>query len=199
MTCIGVFNTLSLFFYRPLRDQFMIACIFGYLEEIQTLLNELKSKQTDINVLDANQKTCLHNAIENNRDSVVDILLKNQADRNIPDANGNSVLHIAAMKGSIEMTKKILEHGASKHLKNNAGNTPSDVTKEITCLNGHNFVHTNEYESWSCDSGLQNCKCKSFGDHGSCYTCFECNFGYCCDCYQLIQKNQIEIAELLNN
>ena len=42
--------TFSLFFYRPLRDQFMMACRLGELEEIQTLLNELKTKKIDINV-----------------------------------------------------------------------------------------------------------------------------------------------------
>ena len=177
----------------------MMACISGELEGVQSLLNELKTKETDINVQDANQKTGLHHAVEKNHDSVVDFLLKNQADVNIPDTNGNSMLHIAAMKGYIEMTKKILEHGALKDLKNNAGKTPSDVTKEITCLCGHNFVHANEWKNWHCDSGLQNCKYNSPGDYGFCYTCFECNFGYCSDCYQLIQMNQIEIAELLNS
>ena len=188
-----------MFFYRPLRVKFMIACTLGKLEDIQTLLNELKTKETDINDQDANKKTGLHHAVENNHDSVVDLLLKNQADVNIPDANGNSVLHIAAMKGSIGMTKILLEHGASKDLNNNAGKTPGDVTKEITCLSGHNFVHTNEWEEWWCDSGLQNCKFKSSGKYGFCYACFECDFGYCSDCYQLIPKNQIEIAKLLNN
>ena len=90
------------------------------------------------------------------------------------------------MKGSIRITKILFEHVASKELKNNAGKTPGDVTKEITCLSGHNFVHTKEWKSWACDSGLQNCKCKSFGEYGFCYACLKCNFGYCCDCYQLI-------------
>ena len=132
---------ISFFFYRPLEDQFMFSCQYGELEEIQTILDEFKTKDTDINVQDANQKTGLHHAVENNHDSVVDLLLKNKVDVNMADANGNSVLHIAAMKGSIGMTKIILEHGASKDRKNNVGKTPGNVTKEITCLSGHNFVH----------------------------------------------------------
>ena len=67
----------------------MMACRFRELEEIQTLLNELKTKKTDINNQDANKKTGLHHAVENNHDSVVDFLLKNKADVNIPDHNGN--------------------------------------------------------------------------------------------------------------
>ena len=141
----------------------MFSCQYGELGDIQSLLNDLKTKDTDINVQDANQKTGLHHAVENNHDSVVDLLLKNKVDVNMADANGNSVLHIAAMKGSIGMTKILLEHGASKDLNNNAGKTPGDVTKEITCLSGHNFVHTNDRKNWYCDSGLQNCECKSFG------------------------------------
>ena len=128
-------------FYRPLKDQFMMACISGELEDIQSLLNELKNKEIDINIQDINQKTGLYHGVENKHDSVVNFLLKNKADVNIPDANGNSVLHIAAMKGSIGMTKILLEHGASKDRKNNVGKTPGNVTKEITCLSGHNFVH----------------------------------------------------------
>ena len=67
----------------------MMACTSGDLEVIQTLLDELKIKDIDINVQDANQKTGLHHAVENNHDSVVDFLLKNKADVNIPDSNGS--------------------------------------------------------------------------------------------------------------
>ena len=95
----------------------MFSCQYGELEEIQTILEEFKTKNMDFNVQDAHQKTGLHHAVENNHDSVVNFLLKNQADVNIPDCNGNSVLHIAAMKGSIGMTKILLEHGALKDLK----------------------------------------------------------------------------------
>ena len=191
-------NSSIYFFHRPLEYQFILSCQYGELEEIQTILDEFKTKNIDINVQDINQKTGLHHAVENNHDSLVDFLLKNQADVNIADCNGNSVLHIAAMKGSIGITKILLEHGASKDLKNNAGKTTGDVTIEMTCLSGHNLVHTNKSKYWSCNSGLQNCKYKSFGDYGSLYSCVECYFGYCCDCYQLIQKNQIEIAKLLD-
>ena len=189
---------LSFFFYRPLEDQFMFSCQYGELKEIPTMLDKFKTKDIGINVQDSNQKTGLHHGVENNHDSVVDFLLKNKVDVNIGDSNGNRVLHIAAMKGSIRMTKILLEHGASKVLENKTGKTPGDVIKEITCLSGHNLVHTNELKEWYCCSRLQNCKCKSFGDYGFCYTCFECHFGYCCDCYQLIQKNQVEIAKLLD-
>ena len=139
----------------------MMACISGELEDIQSLLNELKTKDTDINVQDANQKTGLHHAVENNHDSVVDFLLKNKADVNIPDAIGNSVLHIAAMKGSIGMTKILLEHGASKDLKNNAGKNPSDMAKGNTCPSGQelefidNKTTQARYSKFICNSCLQ--------------------------------------------
>merc|ERR1712110_713359 len=109
---------------QPLKDQFMMACISGELEDIQTLLKELKTQGIDINIQDAKQKTGLHYAVENNHNSVVDLLLKNKADVNIPDANGNSVLHIAAMKGFITITKVLLKHGAKIDAKEIHGFTP---------------------------------------------------------------------------
>ena len=136
----------------------MMVCKSGELEDIQILLNELKTKDTEINIQDANQKTGLHHAVENNHDSVVDLLLKNKVDVNMADANGNSVLHIAAMKGSIGMIKILLEYGATKDLNNIAGKTPGDLAKENTCLSGHEleFIDNQStharYSEFVCDS-----------------------------------------------
>ena len=178
----------------------MMVCKSGELEDIQILLNELKTKDTEINIQDANQKTGLHHAVENNYDSVVDLLLKNKADVNIPDANGNSVLHIAAMKGSIGMTKILLEHGASKDLKNNAEKTPGDIAKENTCPKGHKLDHIEDPNGWRCNSGFQSCKkFPAFEIYGPHYRCLECNFDNCLDCYKLKENNQTEITKLLND
>ena len=132
-------SIISSFFYRPLEGKFMFSCQYGELEEIQTILDEFKTKNMDFNFQDGNQKTGLHHVVENNQDSVVVFLLKNKVDVNISDTNGNSVLHIAAMKGSIEMTKILSKHGASKDLKNNTGKTPGDMAKGNTCLSGHDL------------------------------------------------------------
>lgn len=186
----------------PLEDRFMEACQSGILKEVQTILDELKAKNIDINFQDANQKTGTHYAVENNHDSVVDFLLKNQADVNIPDINGNSVLHIAAIKGSIRMTKILLEHGASKDLKNNAGKTPYQVAIENTCLSGHEleFIDNQsthaKYSEFGCDS------CEKISSDPR-YHCSICPFPHghdeCLACFQLKEKSEVEVANLIEH
>ena len=180
----------------------MMVCKSGELEDIQILLNELKTKDTEINIQDANQKTGLHHAVENNHDSVVDFLLKNQADVNIPDTNGNSVLHIAAMKGSIGMIKILLEYGATKDLNNIAGKTPGDLAKENTCLSGHEleFIDNQStharYSKFGCDS----CEKISSDPRYHCSICpFPDGLDLCLDCFEMRKKSKIEVAKLIDH
>ena len=102
----------------------MLSCHYGELEEIQSLLNELKTKEIDINVQDANQKTGLHYAVDNNQESVVKYLLENNANANLSDFHNNTPLHISCEYGYVRITELLLSNGAKTDLRDNDGDTP---------------------------------------------------------------------------
>ena len=102
----------------------MMACISGELEDIQSLLNELKNKKIDINVQDVNKKTGLHYAVENNQESAVKYLLENNANANLSHFHNCTPLHISSQRGYIPITELLLSNGAKTDLRDNDGDTP---------------------------------------------------------------------------
>ena len=102
----------------------MISCQSGKLEEVQTILDELKTKKIDINVQDANQKTGVYHAVENNHESVVEYLLENNANVNLSNHHNSAPLHISSEHGYVRITELLLSNGAKTDLRDNDGDTP---------------------------------------------------------------------------
>ena len=77
----------------------MTACQSGDLEDVQTILDELKTKNIDVQ--DANQKTGV----------------------NIQDADGNSGLHLAASGGHLPVVEFLVSEGADVNTTNDDNET----------------------------------------------------------------------------
>ena len=71
--------TLYIPFYRPCVDRFISACRSGNLENVVTILEELKKEGEDVNVQDDNGISGLASAAAGGHESVVKYLLDNQA------------------------------------------------------------------------------------------------------------------------
>ncbi|MBN1818944.1 MAG: ankyrin repeat domain-containing protein [Sedimentisphaerales bacterium] len=93
----------------------------GHAEIVKQLLD------SDPNLLHVRNKygdTALHEAIQNGREEVVNVLLEFGSDIGAVDNFGNTPLHEAAVNNRPELIRLLLQKGADLQAKNNYGDTP---------------------------------------------------------------------------
>jgi len=85
----------------------------------------IRTFETDINAIDEDGRTLLHNIIMNNDlDKFKGIISDPRLDVNIPDANGYMPLHWAAEIGNDFIVSKLIQAGANVDPINKYGDTP---------------------------------------------------------------------------
>lgn len=82
---------------------------------------------TDINAVDVDGTTALHEAVLNGHTECVRILLDHGADVNIQNADGNTPLYLAVRRRHVECIKLLLAYGADVNIENNNNVTPVHV------------------------------------------------------------------------
>lgn len=91
---------------------------------------------TDPTLIDENQNTLLHHAVNEGQLDIVQLLLQHHADPNAQNKCGNTPLHRVSSHYDITMATQILNYGASPNIQNDLGQTPlhSANTAEMISL-----------------------------------------------------------------
>ncbi|KAL7055412.1 hypothetical protein AAHC03_022668 [Spirometra sp. Aus1] len=110
----------------PIDVQFFAACSLADTNEIKQLL----SKGVDINVVNVDGLTALHQACIVNNYDVARFLLEHGADVNIQDNEGWTPLHACASCPYPELTKLLLDHGADVGIASFDMELPIDVAQD---------------------------------------------------------------------
>lgn len=111
------------------KTLFLAACSNNDTEECKRLL----SSGIDINVVNVDGMTGLHQACIDDNLSMVQFLVSNGADINACDNDGWTPLHATASCGHYSIAEYLLENGADATIANNDGELPSDIsdTEEV--------------------------------------------------------------------
>uniref|UniRef100_A0A0X3PAB3 Uncharacterized protein n=1 Tax=Schistocephalus solidus TaxID=70667 RepID=A0A0X3PAB3_SCHSO len=110
----------------PIDVQFFAACSLADTNEIKQLL----AKGVDINVVNVDGLTALHQACIVNNYDVTKFLLEHGADVNIQDNEGWTPLHACASCPYPELTKLLLDHGADVGIASFDMELPIDVAQD---------------------------------------------------------------------
>ncbi|BHF81980.1 hypothetical protein SprV_0802511600 [Sparganum proliferum] len=110
----------------PIDVQFFAACSLADTNEIKQLL----AKGVDINVVNVDGLTALHQACIVNNYDVARFLLEHGADVNIQDNEGWTPLHACASCPYPELTKLLLDHGADVGIASFDMELPIDVAQD---------------------------------------------------------------------
>ncbi|ODM92373.1 Protein phosphatase 1 regulatory subunit 12B [Orchesella cincta] len=116
---------------RPKRVKFADKCIFqaACASNDKGQVARMIKEGYDINAVDEDGITALHQAcIEDNFD-MVEFLLENGADVNISDNEGWTPLHAVATCCYVSIAKLLMEHGANVVALNNDCSIPLDICK----------------------------------------------------------------------
>ncbi|CAG5136441.1 unnamed protein product [Candidula unifasciata] len=85
------------------------------------------SVQLDINGLDSNGLTPIHNAVLEGNLAAVKLLVQHGADVNRKDSDTWTPLHAACANGEADIARYLLSKGANKDIKTNDGERPLDL------------------------------------------------------------------------
>ena len=90
----------------------IVVSLNGHHQCIELLLD----RHADINALDTNNETPLHDASLNGRHQCIELLLDRHANVNARDNNNYTPLHLASLFGHHQCIEVLIDHGADKSL-----------------------------------------------------------------------------------
>ncbi|XP_037352547.1 protein phosphatase 1 regulatory subunit 12B isoform X2 [Talpa occidentalis] len=105
---------------------FLAACSSGDTDEVKKLL----SRGADIDTVNVDGLTALHQACIDENLDMVKFLVENKANVNQQDNEGWTPLHAAASCGYLNIAEYFINNGASVGIVNSEGEVPSDLAEE---------------------------------------------------------------------
>ncbi|CAF4074344.1 unnamed protein product [Adineta steineri] len=112
-----------------------LACAHEKPNVVNILINKMKIE--DINLVDRQGRTPLHECAENTSGSLARYLIRHGADENANDSRNNTVLHLVTEKGNLELVSTLIK---SSHIDINQLNADSQSPLGLAILYNHDEI-----------------------------------------------------------